>query len=277
MNTETIFLREDEQSVKLTSYIHDDSLGVIAEKRPAIIVCPGGAYSFLCDCREGEPVALRYFAEGYNAFVLDYSVGAAAKFPRPVVEASKAIVYVRRNAERFNIDKNRVYIIGFSAGGHLAASIGTFWAEDWAKADEDMEYGENRPTATVSSYPVITSEGLYMHKETFSNVTGEAEPTVEQFEKYSVEKHVSEKTAPAFIWHTAKDTSVPVENSLIYAAELSRAGVPFELHVYPKGDHGLALATKETWYGEAHLNDPHVAGWFRDSIEFLEIFNGQEK
>ena len=277
MKTETIYLREDDNSIKLQTFIHDDSMGVHGCKRPAIIVCAGGAYQFLADNREGEPVALKYFSEGYNAFMLDYSIGESAKFPRPVVEVSRAIVYVRRNADILNVDANRIYVIGFSAGGHLAASIGTFWHEDWAKAYDDMEYGENKPTAVITSYPVITSEGLYMHHETFCNVTGEKEPTIEQFAMYSVEKHISEKTVPTFIWHTVEDTSVPVENALLYAMELNRKKVPYELHIYPKGNHGLALANKETWYGNPVLDDPHVATWFRDSIEFLEIFKGEEE
>lgn len=276
MTTETIFLRDDDQAVKIQTFIHDDSTNVIAGKRSAIVVLAGGGYLFQANDREGEPVAINYFAAGYNCFLVNYSVNEKAAFPRPVEDVSKAIVHIRRNAEKYNIDPEKVYVIGFSAGGHLAAAIGTFWHEDWAKADEDMTYGENKPTATLTCYPVITGDTKYYHHDSFMRLLGykidKQDTSQEELDKYSVEKHITEKTVPTFIWHTFEDTCVPVENSLLYAAALKKAGIHFEMHIYPKGDHGLALATHETWWGADILDDPHVATWFRDSLEFLKIF-----
>ncbi len=276
MTTETIYLREDDLDIKMQSFIHDDTYNVYAGKRAAMVVIAGGGYCFIANNREGEPVAINYFAAGYNCFLLDYSIGDKAAFPRPVQDVSKAIVHIRRNAEKYNIDPERIYVIGFSAGGHLAASIGSFWAEDWAKADDDMVEGENKPTAVLTCYPVITGDERYSHHDSIMRVLGypidKTDATEEELARYSIEKNISEKTVPTFIWHTFEDTCVPLENALVYASALKEKGINFEMHIYPKKDHGLSIATKETWWGAEHLNDPHVATWFRDSLEFLEIF-----
>lgn len=276
MTAETIYLREDDKNIKMQTFIHDDASNVIAGKRAAMVVLAGGGYLFQANDREGEPVAISYFARGFNCFLVNYSVGEAAAFPRPLEDVSKAIVHIRRNAEEYNVDAERVYVIGFSAGGHLAASIGTFWHEEWAKSSPDMMYGENKPTAVLTCYPVITGDTKYYHHDSFMRLLGypiqKTDATEDELSRYSIEKHISEKTVPAFIWHTFEDTCVPVENSLIYARALKEKGIHFELHIYPKGDHGLALATRETWWGADVLCDPHVAGWIDESIEFLKIF-----
>ncbi len=276
MTTETIYLRENDPDIKMQTFVHNDTLNVYAGKRPAMIVLAGGGYFILANSREGEPVAINYFAEGYNSFLVDYSIDSKAAFPRPVQDVSKAIVHIRRNAEKYNVDPERIYVIGFSAGGHLAASIGTFWAEDWAKADDDMEFGENKPTAVLTCYPVITGDVKYAHYDSFMRILGypidKTDVTEEEMSRYSIEKNISENTVPAFIWHTFEDTSVPVENALLYGMALKEKGIHFEMHIYPKCDHGLSIATKETWWGAEHLRNPHVGSWFRDSLEFLEIF-----
>lgn len=278
MTTETIYLREGDQDIKMQTFVHDDTNNVIAGKRAAMVVLAGGGYLFQANDREGEPVAINYFAAGYNCFLVNYSIGDKAAFPRPVQDVSKAIVHIRRNAEKYNVDPERVYVIGFSAGGHLAASMGTYWYEDWAKADDDMAYGENKPTAVLTCYPVITGDPRYYHQHSIMRVLGndiyKEDTPEEDLAKYSVEKNITENTVPTFIWHTFEDTCVPVENSLLYAMALKEKGIHFELHIYPKGDHGLSIATKETWWGAEHLVDPHVGSWFKDSLEFLEIFKG---
>ncbi len=276
MTTETIYLRENDDAVKMQTFIHDDSTNVIAGKRRAMVVLAGGGYFFLANDREGEPVAIKYFAQGFNCFLVNYSIGEKAAFPTPVQDVSKAIVHIRRNAEKYNIDPEKIYVIGFSAGGHLAASVGTFWAEDWAKSDDDMVYGENKPTATLTCYPVITGDTRYSHHDSFMRILGypieKQDATETELELYSIEKHITDKTVPTFIWHTFEDDCVPLENTLLYSSALKKAGVHFELHIYPKGNHGLALATKETWWGADILDDPHVAKWFDDSVEFINLF-----
>ncbi|MBE6588143.1 MAG: alpha/beta hydrolase [Ruminococcaceae bacterium] len=276
MLTETIYLREEDCDVKMQTFIHDDTSNVIAGKRSAMVVLAGGGYLFQANDREGEPVAISYFANGFNCFLVNYSVNTKAAFPRPVEDVSRAIVHVKRNAEKYNIDPERVYVIGFSAGGHLAASIGTFWAEDWARSDPDMAEEENKPRAILACYPVITGDKSYYHHDSFMRLLGypisKTDATEEELNRYSIEKHISDKTVPAFIWHTFEDTCVPLENSLMYAKALKEKGIHFEMHIYPKGDHGLALANRETWWGADILDDPHVAEWFRDSLEFMKLF-----
>jgi acetyl esterase/lipase len=275
MTTETIYLREGDDKIKMQTFVHDDTYNVYAGKRSAMVVLAGGGYMFLANNREGEPVAINYFAEGFNCFLVDYSIGDDAGFPRPVQDVSAAIVHIRRNAEKYNVDPEKIYVIGFSAGGHLAASIGSFWDEDWAIYG-DMKKGENKPTAVLTCYPVITGDTRYYHHDSFMRLLGypidKQDATEEELALYSVEKHITDKTVPTFIWHTFEDTCVPVENSLVYASALKAADVHFEMHIYPKKDHGLSIATKETWWGAEHLNDPHVGSWFRDSLEFIKLF-----
>lgn len=277
MTTETIFLREDDKDIKMQSFIHNDiPYNVYGGKRPAMVVIAGGGYCFIANNREGEPVAINYFAEGYNCFLLDYSINEKAAFPRPVQDVSKAIVHIRRNADKYNVDPERIYVIGFSAGGHLAASIGTFWAEEWAKSDEDMAAGENKPTAVLTCYPVITGDPRYYHQHSIMRVLGydleQENVSDEDLAKYSIDKNINENTVPTFIWHTFEDTCVPVENSLLYAMALKEKGIHFEMHIYPKCDHGLSIATRETSWGEDRLINPHIGTWFKDSLGFLEIF-----
>ena len=172
MVTKTVYLREEDESVKMQTFIHDDASNVIAGKRSAMVVLAGGGYLFQANDREGEPVAISYFAAGYNCFLVNYSVNERAKFPAPVVDASRAIVHIRRNAEEYNVDPDRIYVIGFSAGGHLAASIGTFWNEEWARSDNEMKEGENKPTAVLTCYPVITGDKKYYHHDSFMRILG---------------------------------------------------------------------------------------------------------
>ena len=242
--------------------------------RSAMLVLPGGAYMMTSD-READPIARVYFARGMQVFVLRYSVGADAVYPRPLVEASLAIKYIRDNAERFCIDPNRVYAVGFSAGGHLCAALGTFWnapflREALAKPGLPVvAEGENRPDATILSYAVITS-GVYGHKGSFQTILGKSDPSEEEYELYSVEKHVHPGTSPAFLWHTANDGAVPVENSLLMAAALSAHHIPFEMHIFPDGPHGVSLATAETAYGQPQLQNAHIASWVEMSCAFLK-------
>ena len=267
MKNNVILLREDE-SIRLTSYIHDDYTGGHPKRRPAIIVLPGGAYSFLACNREGEPVALKYFGEGFNAFMLEYSIGEKAVFPRPLQEVSSAIIYVRRHADELNIDPKRIFVIGFSAGGHLAAAIGTLWMRSDAVIESDAVFAENKPTAVLPCYPVITS-GEYGHRYSYCTIMGKDELTEEELDRYSLEKQVTADAVPAFIWHTAGDEGVPVQNSLMFAWALSKYRIPYELHVYPYGPHGMALASSETDCNNPAMNDPHVATWFEESLEFI--------
>ncbi len=263
---EVIELYDNDPRVTLTAYIHGDAPELRAPERPALIVFPGGGLSYLSE-REAEPVAVRFFGEGMNVFVLRYSIGDLAHFPLPLLDASLAVSYVRRSAEKYRIDPHRIFALGFSAGGYIAAMLGVRWHEPFIREELDIGYGENRPDGLILAYPVITAKE-FAHRGTIELSIGEDADEAE-LEEHSLEMLVTEKTPPAFLWHTAEDTAVPVENSLLFAFALSSYGVPFELHVYPNGPHGLSLATRETSCGNRGLEDSHVADWVRLAVEWM--------
>lgn len=240
-------------------------------RRGAVLICPGGGYGYLSP-REAEPVALQFNAAGFHAFILRYSV-APRRFPLPLLDASRAICALRQRADLYRIHPGRIAICGFSAGGHLAASLGVLWDKPVAfSAPESgqtlggIEPGMNRPDALILSYPVISS-GPFAHRGSIENLLGPGADSA-ALEAVSLELHVSDKTPPAFLWHSYADEAVPLENSLLFAGALRSKGVPFELHVYPEGAHGLSLATEET-SDERHEANPHVSSWMYLCTEWL--------
>ncbi|MFE5318562.1 alpha/beta hydrolase [Paenibacillus sp. NPDC056579] len=212
-----------------------------AEPSAAIIVCPGGGYARRAQ-HEGEPVAQWLNSLGISAFVVHYRV-APYRHPNPLSDAQRAIRTVRSRAAEWNVDPGRVGILGFSAGGHAASSAGTHFDSGRPDAEDPIERQSSRPDLLVLCYPVI-SFGEYAHKGSLNNLLGE-EPDAALVELMSNEKQVTELTPPTFLWHTADDASVPVENSLLFASALSRNKVPFELHVFESGRHGLGLAAEQ--------------------------------
>lgn len=212
--------------------------------RPAIIICPGGGYGWLSP-REAEPIAMQYLSMGYQAFVLYYSV-APERFPVALMELASSVKLVREQAQEWNVDAQKIIVSGFSAGGHLACSLGVFWKRGFLCEKLGVKPEEIQPNGMILCYPVISS-GEFAHRGSFENLLGE-QTDLEDF--VSLEKQVSEDTPRTFLWHTATDGAVLVENSLLFAKELSRHGVNFELHIYPVGGHGLSLATEEVAHTE---------------------------
>lgn len=222
----------------LTAYIPDGTPDIEADRRrPSIIVCPGGGYTFVSD-REGEPVALAFAARGYNAFVLKYSV-TPAHYPTQLAEAAAAAAMVRRNAENWHVDTNAVIACGFSAGGHVAACLGILGAREATLEAAGVRAEECKLNGMILGYAVLTS-GEFAHRDSFINLLGE-KATEEELRAVSLELQVDENTPPAFLWHTASDDLVPVMNSVLLAQSLNLHEVPFEMHVFDKGVHGLAL------------------------------------
>lgn len=207
--------------------------------------------------REGEPVALKFVSMGYNAFVLKYEC-APVHYPQSLLELSAAISFIRSKADYFNVDPDKIAVCGFSAGGHLAASLGVFWSEPFISETLGIKKESNRPNAVVLSYPVISS-GKFAHRESFYNLLGENAPQ-ELVEKMSLENQVNEKTPPTFIWSTYQDLTVPVENSLLFANALRTHKIPFEFHLFTCGGHGLALGDEVTAGSDAQLN-LHASNW----------------
>lgn len=213
----------------------------------AVLVCPGGGYVMKAD-HEGRPIAKWLNSIGISAFVLDYRVHPY-RHPYPSMDAKRAIRYIRSSAKDWNIDPERIGILGFSAGGHLASTVATHFDEGDKYAVDPIEKFSSRPDAVVLCYPVITFGDL-RHDGSMRALLGEV-PDEGLRASLCNENCVSKYTPPAFLWHTADDAAVPVENSLMFSQALSRHGVPFELHIFPTGVHGLGLA----------YDDPQISKW----------------
>ena len=206
--------------------------------RSAVIICPGGGYHCLSD-REGEPVALRFAGLGFAAFLLRYHAAPQGRWPIPQRQLLSAIDYVRVNCARYHVDPQAVIVMGFSAGGHLAASAGVMWDRQEIYKPLRKRSSAFRPDGVVLGYPVITS-GPMAHRDSIVNLLGDRYD--ELAELVSLEKRVTRKSPPMFLWHTVDDTCVPVENSILLADALRAKGVDVELHLYPHGEHGQSLA-----------------------------------
>lgn len=225
----------------LTAYIHED-----AEQRPAFVVVPGGGYRMV-SASEGEIVAKKFFDKGFQSFVLTYTTCMPGPEPlrlQPLKDLSRAIVMIRKKAEVFRVKRREIVVCGFSAGAHLCGSLAVHFEEP-----KIQEYGvykgiSNRPDYAVLCYPVITS-GEFSHKDSFVALLGEEASSGERY-YMSLEKHVTKETPPVFLWQTASDETVPVQNSYLFAEACRNAGVAYEHHVFRKGMHGLSLAD-EVW------------------------------
>lgn len=223
----------DEDVPSFTPYLlnHD-------KPTPLIIVCPGGGYTHRAE-HEGAPIAEWLNEIGIAAVVLHYRI-APYQHPTPIDDAKRAIRTVRHHATEWNIDPKRIGILGFSAGGHLAASTGMHYDKGIPDADDVIERQSSRPDLMVLCYPVI-SMGEFTHEGSKIALLGE-DPADSLVDLMSIENHVKADTPPAFIWHTADDDAVPVENSLQLSSALSKNKIPHALHVFESGRHGLGLA-----------------------------------
>ncbi len=211
------------------------------QKRPCMVVCPGGGYGMVSQ-REAEPIALHLLPEGFNVFVLTYSV-APHRFPTQLVQVAAVMELIYENAEKWNCDTGRIAIMGFSAGGHLAAHYSVCYDCEAVR----RVFPNSKPVnASVLCYPVITADPAGGHLGSFDNLLGHQPGTEEEMNFFSCDKQVSAKTPPAFLWHTAADDCVPVNNSLLYAQALAKHSIPFALHIYPQGQHGLSTADEQT-------------------------------
>lgn len=222
----------------IVSYIHEDK-----KVRPCMLVVPGGGYRYVSST-EADPVARTFYAAGYNVFVLAYTVNYLDEPLKlqPLMDIARAVRIIRYHAEKCSVDPDKMAVCGFSAGAHLCASLCVHYSDI---SDPDPKYApiSARPDAAVLGYPVITS-GEYAHKDSFTALLG-ADAGEKELEYMSLEKHVTGDMPPCFLWQTASDESVPVENSYLFAMACRKAGVPFAHHVFSEGIHGMSVATEE--------------------------------
>lgn len=228
----------------LYTYFLDSSIEMRPnEKRPVILMCPGGGYEMTSD-REAEPMAMQFLAMGYHVAILRYSV-CPVRYPAALLQVAESVLYLKEHADEYHIDPEKIVVQGCSAGGHLAANYGIAWNSPFLTKLMGMENDPERlrVAGLLLCYPVITS-GEKAHEESFRNLLGEQYE--EKKEELSLEDQVTPDTPPTFLWHTATDETVPVENSLYFFQACLQQGVSAELHIYPVGGHGLSLANEET-------------------------------
>ena len=226
----------------------------------AVVVCPGGGYGMLAG-HEGHDYALWLNHQGLTAFVLKYRLGASGyRHPIMLQDAARAVRLVRARADEWKLDPKRIVIMGSSAGGHLASTLLTHFDAGNSNATDAVERQSSRPDLGILCYAVI-SMGPHTHQGSKNNLLGK-EPSEELVKLLSNELQVATNTPPCFIWHTWEDKAVKVENSLQFAAALQRAGVPFDLHIYEKGRHGIGLADKPPF------TNPHP--WAKDLVFWLK-------
>lgn len=232
---ENIKNEENKFAGTITPYLVDEEDDEI-KKRGAMLLLPGGGYSFCSD--EGEKMArwLNFF--GVNAFVLKYRV-APYKHPAPIIDAKRAIRYIRYNADKFNIDPNKVGVLGFSAGGHLAGCVAEFFDKFEQENKDEIDKICAKPDLAVLCYPVVSLCESYAHEGSANNLVGEDN---ELKKMLSLEKNVREDMPEIFLWHTLEDTAVNAINTLELGVALKNKNVPYSLHIFNKGAHGSVLA-----------------------------------
>ena len=228
----------------IMAFLHEED----TEKRNCILVAPGGGYC-MCAPHEGELVAMEFYKKGLNAFVITYTTDITFSEPlkkQPMNDIARAVRIIRKNADEYRIYPDKLVICGFSAAGHLCATLATHFDD---AVDENPQYAEisARPDAVILGYPVITS-GDFTHGSSMDALLGR-DASQEERDYFSLEKQVTENTPPCFIWQTVGDSLVPVENSYLFADALRAKNVPYAQYVFPFGDHGLSVASSEQFAG----------------------------
>ena len=290
MKIEVIKLYENREDVTLTTYVLPDSPDTLdGKKRPAILICPGGGY-MSCSDKEGEPIALKFASMGYHTFVLRYSTYSEGKqegfpdlskqievknmclYPTQMREIGKAMLIIREHADEWLVDENRIALCGFSAGAHNAAMYATNWQTDTIAEYFHEDKEKFRPAAAILCYTL--SDYIFMRdnaknerplnvaffKASNTAFLGSSEPSEEMLDMVSPARHVTENTPPTYLWATATDELVPVQHSIRMAHALADQKIPFELHIFEEGPHGLALATPATAVAKTQLY-PDAAKW----------------
>ncbi|MBN1973454.1 MAG: alpha/beta hydrolase [Sedimentisphaerales bacterium] len=233
----------------------------------AVVVCPGGGYGFVSMDREGQQIADWLNSIGVAAFILNYRHnGVGYIHPAPLQDAQRAVRIVRSRAQEWDIIPERIGIMGFSAGGHLASSLGTHFQNNYYDVNDAVDKISCRPDFMILLYPVITLDDSFTHSGSKRNLLGE-KPDPKLVENLSGEKQVTSQTPPSFLVHSSEDKTVPVENSINFYLALRKAGVPAEMHIYLKGSHGSAI---EDRYGV-------ISTWPERCIQWMNVLGLLDK
>ena len=240
-------------------------------KRPAVIVVPGGGYSRISPS-EGDPIATAFMALGFQTFVLKYRCSLQdSYYPEQLLELSSAVDYVRKHATEMNVNEKEIFVIGSSAGGHLAANLSVSYELASKLAGVVLDC---KPTAVGLAYPVIAYD--YGHTGSFDNLLRgySEEERKALMPQLNLDALVTAQTSPPFIWCTAEDVVVPPENTIRYVLALAKAGVSYESHIYPKGHHGLSTGSVEIWPLTGDV--PKVVGWVKDCADFFRMYTEEK-
>lgn len=236
-------------------------------KRPAVVVFPGGGYA-MCSKRESAPIAATFWAKGFQVFILTYLCAPDnARYPEQLLEGAAAVDYVRKHAEEFNVNPDEVFVVGFSAGGHLTGNLAVEHQNVEKLAGVALDC---KPTAVGLCYPVISKK--HGHQGSYENLlAGYSETEQEEIlQRVNLDEYVSEQTPPAFIWATAEDACVPPDNAIRYALALDRRGISYELHIYPRGYHGLSTCDLEV---NTELPDlERMSRWMDDCARYFRLY-----
>ena len=243
-------------------------------KRPAVVVVPGGGYRYASK-REGEPIAFEFLARGFHSFILWYTVGGENGLPYPeqLIELGSAVDYIKKHADELNVNANEIFVIGFSAGGHLTANL----AVDYASISEKMgKEVDCKPTAVGLGYPVISKKNG--HQGSFTNLLYgyDEEKQEELLKSLNLNEVVTQDTPPAFIWAMVNDGVVPSDNALRFAQALYNNGVLYELHMSPYGGHGGSTLKAEISGGDVPAHYRRVSRWLDDCAEFFRLFTEEK-
>ncbi len=287
MIVEVIHLQEGVSNATLTAYLHDTPIDNHQYSgRAAVVICPGGAFLGYSE-KEAEPVALKLLSEGYDAFVLKYSIGSdMARFPAPFIDAAKAVMIVRENTRRWGIDPGKIYLCGFSTGGYVAASLAATWQEDYLAKALNTDNTLIKPDALLLGYPLLdmyqfqkmnidkSPEMKTLMEMMFLAIYGTAEPSKALMEQWSIKKQITSQHPPTFLWTTSRDSFVAVEESMDYIKELAVNRILYEFHIFEKGEHGMSLGNHTVGYTEDEVKKQvNAPKWVELALNWLNSSN----
>lgn len=284
MQIEIIQIQEGISNATLTAYIHDSSLDDgVPIVRPAIVICPGGAYVGITE-KEAEPVAMKFIGAGYHVFILKYSIGVGiARFPAPFIDAARALMLIRANARRWCVDSDKIGLCGFSTGGHVATVLASSWQEAYLSNALNADNQLFKPNALILGYPLLdlyqfmtktldkSSKLEPLIEMMVTSSYGTLNPTKEVMDEWNCKDLVSKHMPPTFMWTTTEDSIVDVEESLDFVKALAAKHISYEFHLFEKGAHGISLGDETVGYSELDIKSHgNTNKWLELSLSWLK-------